>query len=299
MKKILLFLLMFGLLGCNGNKPYKYVEIVNEKSLFGNSYDEKEKEPIVINAKNDSLAYLEAYKRFCISQKVRKDMADAGQDLATIPLKFSLYNSKGEEVYPYIESATLDSIKKEIMKLKTGIKESLSAAKKKKQKPIDSVIVKKLSPLFNFEKDEFDPNELTWIKPKSAPQYIDQNGIYCYFMKDINGVSNFRLRIQYHADDWLFIRKYQFSIDGKAYEFIPNNVETDSGNGGRIWEWCDEEMTQDSDIEIIKALSMAKKAKIKFIGRQYHNIRSITKQEINGIKDALDLYNGMGGGIKN
>ena len=46
-------------------------------------------------------------------------------------------------------------------------------------------------------------------------------------MKNIDGVSNFRLRIQYYSDDWLFIRKYQFSIDNKAYEFIPNNVETD------------------------------------------------------------------------
>jgi hypothetical protein len=116
-------------------------------------------------------------------------------------------------------------------------------------------------------------------------------------MKDIDGVSNFRLRIQYYSDDWLFIRKYQFSIDNKAYEFIPNNVETDSGNGGYIWEWCDENIHSNNDIELIKALSNAKTAKIKFIGRQYHDIKTISQKQIKGIKDAVNLYLAMGGSL--
>lgn len=297
MKNILfLILLSLGVSSCN--KSYKYIEIVKEKSLFANYYDEKEKEPERISARDDSLAYLKAYQKFCISKKVHKDMTDEGMDFVSIPIKFSLYNSEGEEVSPYINSATLDSIKNKIMSLKTGIKESLSEAKRKKQNPIDSATVKKLSYLFIFNKDEFDPRELTWIKPKSAPQYTNQNGIYCYFMKDVNGVSNFRFRIQYYSDDWLFIHKYQFSIDNSAYEFIPNNVETDSGNGGYIWEWCDENIHTNNDIELIKALSNAKSAKIKFIGRQYHDIKTISPKQIKSIRNTIELYTAMGGDLQ-
>ena len=44
--------------------------------------------------------------------------------------------------------------------------------------------------------------------------------------------SNLRFRIQYYADDWLF-NKVQFSIDGKAYEYIPSDTERDCGYGGK------------------------------------------------------------------
>lgn len=292
---LLLILLIFAFSSCN--KSYKYVETVKEKSLFSNSYNEKEEEPKTISSKNDSLAYLEAYQKFCISKKVYKDMTNQGIEFVNIPIKFSLYNSNGEKVNPYINQSTLDNIKNNVMSLDDNIGKTISDIKKEKQNPIDSITVKKISSLFTFNKDEFDPRELTWIKPKSAPQYTNQNGIYCYFMKDIDGVSNFRLRIQYYSDDWLFIRKYQFSIDNKAYEFIPNNVETDSGNGGYIWEWCDENIHSNNDIELIKALSNAKTAKIKFIGRQYHDIKTISQKQIKGIKDALNLYLAMGGSL--
>lgn len=290
--KVLLFsfLVIFVFSGCN--KSYKYVEIVKEKSVLSNSYEQKEKEAKNIIAKNDSIAYLEAYKKFLISLKVSKEMKAAGMEFASIPIRFSLYDDKGKEVKVYVDNKILDEIERKISSLGSGIKETFPNNSQKVQNPIDSIKIKELTPLFSFKKDEFDPRGLTWIVPKSAPKYTNQNGIYCYFQKDVDGVSNFRIRIQYYAEDWLFIRKYQFSIDGEAYEFIPNNVETD--HDSNVWEWCDEKLTI-SNIEIVKALSTSKNAKIKFVGRQYHDIRTITKREIEGIKDALDLYVAMGG----
>ena len=292
--KVLLFsfLAIFAFSSCN--KSYKYVEIVKERSILSSSYNEKEKEAKNIMAKNDSIAYLEAYKKFCISLKVAKEMKDAGMEFASMPIRFSLYDDKGKEVKVHIDNKTLDEVEKQLTSLGSGIKETSSNYSQKAQNPIDSIKIKELIPLFSFKKDEFDPKGLTWIEPNSAPKYTNQNGMYCYFQKDIDGVSNFRIRIQYYAEDWLFIRKYQFSIDGKAYEFIPNNVETD--HDSNIWEWCDEKTT-DTTIEIVKALSISKSAKIKFVGRQYHDIRTITKREIKGIKDALDLYIAMGGAL--
>lgn len=291
MKRVLFsFLVIFVFSSCN--KSYKYVEIIKERSILGESYEQKEKEAKNIIAKNDSIAYLEAYKKFCISLKVSKEMKDAGMEFASIPIRFSLYDDKGKEVKVYVDNKILDEIEKQIASLDGGIKEIYPNNSQKAQNPIDSIKIKELIPLFSFKKDEFDPRGLTWIVPKSAPKYTNQNSLYCYFQKDVDGVSNFRIRIQYYSEDWLFIRKYQFSIDGKAYEFIPNNVETD--HDSNIWEWCDEKLTTNT-LEIIKALSISKKAKIKFVGRQYHDIRTITKKEIEGIKDALDLYAAMGG----
>ena len=37
--------------------------------------------------------------------------------------------------------------------------------------------------------------------------------------------------------------------------------------------------------------------KIKFIGRQYHDIKTISQKQIKGIKDAVNLYLAMGGSL--
>jgi hypothetical protein len=100
--------------------------------------------------------------------------------------------------------------------------------------------------------------------------------------------------MQYYSDDWLFFSKIQFAIDGKAYDFIPSNTETDSGDGGKIWEWCDESVNQ-NNMDLIEALANAKKAKMKLIGRKYFDTRNVTKEQILGIKRTLELYTAMGG----
>jgi len=105
--------------------------------------------------------------------------------------------------------------------------------------------------------------------------------------------SNLRFRIQYYAEDWLFFSKVQFSIDDKAYEFVPQNIETDNGSGN-IWEWFDEGVTS-YEKELIYALANAKNAKMKFIGRQYYDIKTISQQQIIDIKRVLELYNALGG----
>lgn len=88
--------------------------------------------------------------------------------------------------------------------------------------------------------------------------------------------------------------KVQFSIDGNAYEYIPNNTETDNRDGGMIWEWFDENLSV-KDKNLIEAIANAKNAKMKFIGRQYYDIKTISQQQILDIKRALDLYRAMGG----
>jgi hypothetical protein len=160
---------------------------------------------------------------------------------------------------------------------------------------IDSAKVAELKKFFRIKKDEFSNNNKVWYEPKSAPQYVNRNGVYCYFQTENDIPSNLRFRIQYYAEDWLFFRRVQFSIDGKAFEYIPLDVETDHGDGN-IWEWFDEGVTS-SDKELIGALANAKRAKMKLIGRQYHKIKTITAEQILNIRRTIELFNALGGGF--
>ncbi len=302
-KQLLVIIFSFLILtSCENKKSYKYVEVVNEESLLGRT-DRKEKEDEVIKASNDSSAYLEAFQKFCISVKVNKDMETSMGKTYSTPKDFKLYDDKGNDISS-ISFPNKDIREKEIQErvfaLKNSIQELVDKNKKEAQESfsqtasIDSAKVKQLEKLFRIKVDEFSNDNKKWYKPKSAPVYTNANGIYCYFQTENGMPSNLRFRLQYYSDDWLFFSRVQFSIDGKAYEYIPMDTETDSGNGGYIWEWFDESVSE-SDKELIIALSNAKSAKMKLIGRQYYDIKTINQSQINGIKQTIELYKAMGG----
>lgn len=288
---------------CDNKKNYKYVEVVEETGILGGS-DIKEKDPKIIKAATDSAAYLEAYQNFCISLKVNKDVKQSLGTNYSTPIRFKLYNDMGSDITDKIFFSDKDKrekeIKKSIFSMSNTIQESVDKSKKDEVKSfrqtanLDSSKIKHLEKYFRKRKDEFSNNKKIWYEPKSAPQYTNQNGIYFYFESENGMPSNLRFRLQYYSDDWLFFKKVQFSIDGKAFEYIPINTETDSGNGGYIWEWFDESVTE-SDKELINALANAKTAKMKLIGKQYYDIKTISQNQIINFKKTLELYQALGG----
>ena len=297
------FIILSAFASCDNNKSYKYVEVVEEEGLLGGS-DTKDKDPKTINATTDSAAYLEAYKDFCISQKVNRDMKESLGKVYSTPTRFKLYNDKGLEITNSVFFTDKDKREKEIeesiFSMKNTIQDAVDNNKKEKAESfkqtaiVDQSKIKELTKYFRQKKDEFSNDNKIWYQPKSSPIYANANGIYCYFSTE-NGVpDNLRFRLQYYADDWLFFSTVQFSIDGKAYEFTPLKTETDSGDGGYIWEWFDESLSE-SDKDLIYALSNAKDAKMKLIGRQYYKVKTITQEQINSIKRTLDLYHSLGG----
>lgn len=298
---LLLTMILFE--SCEFKKSYKYIEVISDESIFG-GVDIKEKEPKTIMAISDSVAYLEAYQLFCISQKVNNDMKEAMGKVYSTPIKFKLMDKDGNDIMNSIYFENREKLEKEIenriFSINNSIKESVDKSKEEENEAFkltakkDSLKIKELKPFFIEKKDEFDPNELVWHIPKSAPQYTNMNGIYCYFQSNKGMPSNLRFRIQYYADEWLFFSKVQFSIDGKAYEYVPSDTETDNGNGGKIWEWFDEPI-HDLDKELLNALANAKSAKMKFIGRQYYDIKTISATQISDIKRTIDLFQAMGG----
>lgn len=276
-----------------------------EESIFGD-LNKKEKEPEEIVATSDSEAYLKAYSSFCIAEKITKDMEESIGKIYSTPIAFKLLNDKGanisDTIYFITKSKREQEIRKAIFARENTIettKERLKAEEVedfKKTATIDSNKIKETIKYFRIKDDEFSNNNIKWYTPRSAPLYTNRNAFYCYFQTE-NGIpQNLRLRLQYYADDWLFFKKVQFSIDGTAYEFTPMDTETDNGDGGHIWEWFDEHIST-TDMDLIIALSKAKSAKYKLIGRQYYDINTVSKAQITSFKQTLDLYQAMGGSL--
>src|ERR1035437_713166 len=303
-RHIITALILFSLFSsCDNNKSYKYVEVVEEEGILGGS-DTKEKDAKTIKASTDSAAYLQADQNFCIFLKVNRDMKQSLGKVYSTPTNFKLYNDKGLDITNSVFFADKDKREKEIedniFSMSNTIQESVDKNKKEKIESfkqtasVDSTKIKSLEKFFKIKSDEFSNDNKKWYKPKSSPNYTNANGIYCYFQTENGMPSNLRFRLQYYSDDWLFFKQVQFSIDGKAFEYIPLNTETDSGNGGYIWEWFDESVSE-SDKELINALANAKSAKMKLIGRQYYDTKNITQEQISSIKRTLELYQAMGG----
>lgn len=169
--------------------------------------------------------------------------------------------------------------------------EEISPEDESKIDSIDVVKIKELKQYFTEKKDEF--SDVKWVEPKSRPKYTNQNGYCMYFSVNNGVVSNPRFLIQYESDKWLFIKNMIFNIDGENITFTPEKMETDCGNGGRIWEWCDEYA---GNLEpLIKKIAYAKSVKIKLVGKQYYNIKTMSQKQIQYFKYSYEYYKALGG----
>lgn len=146
---------------------------------------------------------------------------------------------------------------------------------------------------FTFKEDEFSANKRIWVEPKNAPKYIDVNSVYMYFQMVNGKASNLRLKIQYTADDWLFIRKYVFNCDGFPIEYIPDDVKRDNKNG-YIWEWSDQGMTK-FESSLVNTIYTSKSIKVKFDGSQYYKVRTLSQKEISYLQKTIKFYRELGG----
>ncbi len=287
-------------------KAYKYIEVKREQSKFG-EYVETRSDPEIIIAENDSIAYCAAYQKFCIAQKKYQDVNEEFGKFnhnAAEPTGFHLVSPSGSYITNSVNFHDFERVKKEIREKVssmifviegTGNRMELDGLDSyRKAARIDSTTIKKLKPGFKIKKDEFDTKGTTWYTPRTAPNYVNYNALYLYFGCQEGVPTVLRWRMQYEDDNWLFIRLVQFSIDGKPYEYVPNNMETDSGNGGRIWEWFDNAVDYRNK-EIVLALYNAKTARMRLVGSQYHKEKTITSSQLSEIRKTIDLYKAMGG----
>lgn len=96
---------------------YVYIEIDKQQNPFGGS-KKVEAEADTITAMNDSLAYIEAFKKYCISLKVYETMLKKGVGTyIDIPLDFKLYNDKGDPVVDVVGAEKLEKVLNDVMSI--------------------------------------------------------------------------------------------------------------------------------------------------------------------------------------
>lgn len=296
MKKLLPILIIAVLMAsCQKKNSYTYSEIVEETSYITGLTSTNEGEPEIIKAVDDSTAYCMAFEKFCISQKAQDEVIKLTGSCANRTTDFKLIAEDGRDIRLTSGINDLETVESSIREKVFGIDLGNDvAAEKETPVKIDSAKIKELTPYFNVERDEFSNDGESFYVPKTAPKYVNQNAIYFYFLAMDGKAVTLRWKLQYFADEWLFIDYIKLSIDGKAFTYFPENLKRDSGNGGYIWEWFDESV-KPIDKEMITALANAKEAKIKLFGTEYQKVVVVTAAQIKSMKQTLDLFHAMGG----
>lgn len=133
----------------------------------------------------------------------------------------------------------------------------------------------------------------TWYYDPSSPEYNDANAFYLYFGEK-GGEHWLRWRVQYHADDWLFIRSLTVYTDGRAWKYNPVDFERD--HRADIWEWRDVSPTAD-DLAMIKAVIQSKEAVVRFNGAQYRADRTISAEQKHALQHVLEAFEAKGGKV--
>ncbi len=140
-------------------------------------------------------------------------------------------------------------------------------------------------------KDEIEGT--TWNYDPSSPRYNNSDAFHLYFATKGDFAYPLRLKISYHANDWLFINSFVVVADGQRFE--RNHTRFEKDNNHKIWEWYDEPMTQD-DKKMIEAVINSKKAIIRFYGDKYHNDRTVSQQKKLALKNILTAHEAIRNG---
>ncbi len=141
--------------------------------------------------------------------------------------------------------------------------------------------------LASMKKDRDDIGQVTFYLDPSSPLSHNTNNVEVYISKPDDESAILRFAVSYAGEEWLFINKYIFNIDGKNVEVNPYKVERDNSN--TIWEWSDDPITTDWSA-LAFAIAHSKVAKIRYVGTKYYDDRVITETEKKAINNVLNAY---------
>lgn len=144
-----------------------------------------------------------------------------------------------------------------------------------------------------MRKEVDDMRGITFYYDPASAKFDNRNDFGCYLGQGKEGIW-LRFRAQYYGNDWLFVQKLMVKADTSVFELFPT-AEIRKGNGaGDIWEVWDEQ-TNASNMEVLKAVAESKDAKVRFVGREYHDERKITPAQKQAIRNVFELYEAMTG----
>lgn len=165
------------------------------------------------------------------------------------------------------------------------------AATLRKQKEKEALIKQSLASL-TTSMDEV--NSITWYRHKLSPESNASNALFTYIGQKEKSVW-LRMKITYTADDWLFIKKYTFNVDGVNFPVSINWGDRNSDNsGGSIWEWVDFPVDAQA-YGLLIGICESKRTILRYEGRQYYKDRDITSAEKQAIREVVAAYAALGG----
>lgn len=162
---------------------------------------------------------------------------------------------------------------------------------------------KRTRELLRKMKAEYDDDKnITWYRDKRSPSYTNQNAMFLYFSKKDGSdrASSLRLKIQYASEEsggYINIEKYRFDYDGKNYTFTPEKMKRDRDDSNRGFEWSDNSVKGKTG-KLIRALSTANDATIRFLGKNGTKKRELDESEKDALYNVLEVYEAMGGRIR-
>lgn len=141
-----------------------------------------------------------------------------------------------------------------------------------------------------------DMEGIDWYQDIQTPSVINCNGMYLYIGKKKDGAPWLRLRIQYAAEEWLFIRGYKIRTDSTVHDITPDlfsSIERDNGYGG-IWEWYDTGVDA-STMAILADIVSSRNVKLRYVGDHNSHDRVLSQKEILAMRNVLEAFRALGG----
>jgi len=178
-------------------------------------------------------------------------------------------------------------------------KEKERLRKEKEKRELEAKIKKekeeneRLKALKKLKKEYDDVSGITWYYQPFFTHYVNTYYTSIYIGKN-KSRKFLRLKMSYEDDDWIFFERAYLSYDGNTKEIIFDEYDekdTDSGYGGRIWEWIDVSASNDL-INFLEGFSKSKNAKMRFVGK-YSKTRNLTFNERKGIELVLKGYEAL------
>lgn len=151
--------------------------------------------------------------------------------------------------------------------------------------------------LARLSKKVDDVKNVTFFRHRDSTPYVNtRSDLQLYIVTEKGSSPTLRLAITYVADDWLFVQKYFIKTDTASYTIDPGStfsIERDN-SGGKIWEWYDA-VVADAQLPMLQELSKAKRATLRYEGRQYYKDRTVSAAELGRLRDVLLAYRALAG----
>lgn len=131
---------------------------------------------------------------------------------------------------------------------------------------------------------------ITFYRHPNAPKYVNSRStVYLYIGRNgEEGRPWLRMKVQYAASDWLFVKNVYAWHDGIKEDFISGSFNRD--NNTTIWEWVDVVPTP-RHLAILANLANAKESVLRFEGMQYRKDVTLSAGDKQALREIILAYN--------